>query len=229
MTASALIATGVAAYPVFADTSHQSSQYKMSLKTKNQAEKKAELRARDQSVKEALLEGLYQAHVSLHIGDRPGADNAITTLLKKLDEVVFSNPDRTDGAETTEYPSYEGYKVVEIEFGGILIPHSVVVPVPNRDLTVEAIAASVSLEGIEQGGVKDSAVRYIAYDVDKEDVRHELEDARYELRKGDLVAARMDLLDAQQSLLESNKTIIPARQRARDQLALTRFLVQRAE
>jgi len=224
-----LVTATMGAAPVMADTDTKTPSHKMSQKVPGNVAKDMEMRKQDLAAKQGLMESLYHAQISLHNGKRVEGTKYLTEALQHLNNVVYSDTDDMPLGDTYEDHPYKGRKVIEIEFGAGLMPQHAVIPVPSKELTVDAIADSLNLDGIERGGVKDATVRYIAYDMDKEDIREGLLDAQKDLLNDDVESSQSELADVQQELLEDNEETVPARERVRDHISLTRFFMKQAE
>lgn len=121
---------------------------------------------------------------------------------------------------------YKGRKVLEVEFGSTIMPEKAVMPISNGSVTTKAITDALTIEGLKSEEIKDVNVRYIAQTMDREEISEQLIQARNELQKEDFYGAQYDLLQIQRSMLEDGDDVIPAQTRARDNIALTRYLVK---
>lgn len=132
-------------------------------------------------------------------------------------------------AENIYQDVYAERKVLEVEFGSTLMPEKAVMPVKDGQVTVAAIEKALRIEGLKKGELKDVDVRYIADDMDVARVREQLNQAKDELVKNEYYGAQYDLLQIQRGMLEDAEDVVPAQTRARDNLALTRYLVRQEE
>lgn len=132
-------------------------------------------------------------------------------------------------AENIYQDVYAERKVLEVEFGSTLMPEKAVMPVKDGQVTVAAIEKALRIEGLKKGELKDVDVRYIADDMDVARVREQLNQAKDELVKNEYYGAQYDLLQIQRGMLEDAEDVVPAQTRARDNLALTRYLVREEE
>lgn len=134
----------------------------------------------------------------------------------------------TEAAKVEIYEdSYKGRKVMEVEFGSTLMPERAVMPVDNGEITVVAIQKALDIKGLKLAELKDVDVRYISAEFDAGTVKEQLLQARAELEKEDFYGAQYDLLQIQREMLEDgDDDAIPAQTRARDNIALTRYLVK---
>jgi len=179
--------------------------------------------------KRDILSNLYYAQLSLHQNQRWQGEKYIDRALMQMGEIPGKWQDDFDENELMDMfddPVYQGRKVVEISFGSPLMPEQAIMPVYDTTLTVAILDDTLQLKGLEPGSVRDAKVRYIAFDVEKDDIREELLEAKQALEERDMYSAQYDLLQVQRDMLEDKADVVSPRIRARDHIALTRYLVQ---
>lgn len=170
------------------------------------------------------------------------ADDRVNSAAKNNDKAAHEKDDyvpskhpvkvESDKVETTKNKkevyndSYKGRKVLEVQFGSTIMPEKAVMPIANGNVTNGAIKQALTIEGLKKGEIKDVKIRYITMKMDKKAARDQLIEARKELESEDFYGAQYDLLQIQRSMLEDGDDNIPAQTRARDNIALTRYLVK---
>lgn len=183
----------------------------------------------DLEAKKEFLSHIYEAQIQLH--SKNGAETAkhLQQANETLQGIHPAGPYESGLADAIDKKAYLGAKAVEIAYGPPLMTEKTVIPITEADVTIETLEDTVNMTGIERGTVKDAEVRYIAFDFDRDKVQKQLNQAQKKLAEQDFSGAQEELRKIQRDVLEDSQENIPAKIRARDHLALARFMMQKAE
>ena len=197
----------------------------------------------DEAANNAFLAALYDAQISLNQRQAEESLENIATVRKKLD-ALHDSPDRaeSDARESgeaveamtplheLEEARYAGAKAVEIEFGASLMPEKAVAPLPEGNASYEKINDALDVAALKPGSIKNARIRYVTLNVDKKKIGDRLDAAIRAINKGSLADAQYDLLQIhRQALQDKGINLVPAQTRARDHIALARFMAGKAE
>ncbi len=185
--------------------------------------------SQDVQLKKDVLSSLYDAQVSLHNENNLKADKHVQAALRLLERITHTDHDINPLVDAFDEKVYDGHKVVELSFGSLFKPERAVMPMKEKMLSKSDIDVMLDITKLKSGSLDEAEIRYIAFDIEKPDTRSELIEARKAIADGDLYSAMYDLLQVQRDMLEDNPLSVPARIRARDHIALTRFMIEKEE
>ncbi|TNE64342.1 MAG: hypothetical protein EP335_07715 [Alphaproteobacteria bacterium] len=173
--------------------------------------------------KQAILTSLFDAQMSLQQGARTDAERHINKAFETLEKATLA------GAPDEDLAMIAPVKVAELKYGSALMPKVIYVPLGDGDLTIDGLADTLRIKGIERGDVEDAEVRYVRLKLDDDKLIHDLNETREELTDNDLTGARAQLLDAQKSMIVDYDGEEPPETVARDHITLTRFMLKANE
>lgn len=174
-----------------------------------------------------FLMSLYDAQIALHNKQAEQGKKYVEAAFRLLNKM--DNADKQTGFRTDKALYNTLRRVVEFDIGTLFTPERAVIPITNQHLTSNKLYQAINIEKLEEGTIKEATIRYIAFDVDPAPFRDELNDALKAINEGDLYSAQYDLLQIQRDMLDDVNTDIPPVLQARDNVALTRFLLAHQE
>lgn len=179
----------------------------------------------DVKANKGFLAALYNAQIGLHKENKAESSKYLDEALGYVDGLRSS----TKNIQNADKVQYGNRRAVELQFGSVILPETAVMPVFDNKMTVESLKDDLKIDGVERGTIRDAEVKYLRFDVDKQDIREQLLEAKKEVGKGDFTGAAVDVRQIQRDMLEDNEDSVSARVRALDHITLTRYLVSMAE
>ena len=201
----------------------------------------------DLAARKMFLTDLYHAQLAMQSKDKIAAEKHISDAVHKLKTVGGTEDNEAKGIipkakETAEDivekvdPSVEGTamssnlfderKVISLEVEGEVEPDDLVYPVSGTGQDFAKAVTESKLDGKKLEGAK---IRYIALEVDATSAKTQLQQALKEIKSDNYSDAEDQIEDVQESFLEEREQIIPAKLRAKDNISLTRLMVQKAQ
>ncbi len=201
------------------------------------------------AARKMFLTDLHHAQLAMQNKDKVAAEKHISDAVHKLKSVggydgkkpqgiipkaketaeeIIEKVDPTAEVEGTTMPSklFDERKVISLEIEGDVEPDDLVYPVSANDQNFAKVMTESNLEGKKLEGAK---VRYIALKVDAASAEARLQEALKEIKSDNFSEAEDQIEDVQESFLEEREQIVPAKLRAKDNISLTRLMVQKAQ
>ncbi len=171
----------------------------------------------------ALFATLHRAQMNIERGVAVKAEKNLASATAQLDHVIDL------GANDEAIRSTQVSKVVELKYGGILIPKITYVPLPNKPVDRHGLEQVLKLDGIQPGDIASAEIKYVRLKVSGRPLLDNLDEAHLELSGGATQEARTELANAQRNMMYEFRSEPRAEEVARDHIALTRFMVKMGE
>jgi cellobiose-specific phosphotransferase system component IIA len=201
------------------------------------------------AARKMFLTDLHHAQLAMQNKDKGGAEKHISAAIHKLKTVggtdsseakgiipkaketaeeIVEKIDPTTEVEGTTMSSnlFDERKVISLEVEGNVEPDDLVYPVSGTGQDFSKVMTDSNLDGKKLEGAK---VRYIALKVDAGSADAKLKQALNEIKSDNYSDAEDQIEDVQEAFLEEREQIIPAKLRAKDNISLTRLMVQKAQ
>ncbi|MBO6827827.1 MAG: hypothetical protein JJ879_16625, partial [Sneathiella sp.] len=201
------------------------------------------------AARKMFLSDLHHAQLAMQNKDKGAAEKHITDAIHRMKSVggsygkevkdiipkaketvedIVEKVDPMSDVEGTTMPSnlFDERKVISLEVEGDIEPDDLVYPVTGNHQNFAKVMTDSKLEGQKLEGAK---VRYIALEIDAASADERLQQALKELKSGNYSDAEDEIEDVQESFIEEREQIIPAKLRAKDNISLTRLMVQKAQ
>ena len=203
----------------------------------------------DLAARKMFLTDLHHAQLAMQNKDKSAAEKHVSDAVHKLKTVggydgnaakkiipkaketakdIVEKADPTSEVEGTTISSgvFDERKVIALEIEGDVEPDDLVYPVSGNDQNFAKVMSQSNLEGKKLEGAK---VRYIALEVDTGSAETRLQQALKEIKSDNYSDAEDQIEDVQEAFLEEREQIIPAKLRAKDNISLTRLMVQKSQ
>jgi hypothetical protein len=219
-----LAAATSAAVAIGATTAHSGSMLQASVSSVQQAIAEEQ---QDATMKRHMLRSLFKAQTALENKKSSEAKTHIQHVGEYLAQIDDKLSETSALADAYSDQPYNGRKAIEVSFGETdLTPEIAVMPIERGLLSVEDIEETILLQNLKSKKIERASVRYIAYDIEREEMKEQLNEAMEAIENQDFYSAQYDLLQIQRDILENNETLIAPRERAKDHLTLAQYLLK---